>query len=62
METENAIPQTAQLCRNPDGYGTYHPRCQHIIERPRGETEPRRCLAAAQRGTLFCTVHSEGEF
>lgn len=46
------------LCRRPDGRGAFSPRCQHIIERPRDQDEPRQCRRAASRGINRCEAHS----
>jgi hypothetical protein len=45
------------LCRKPDDAGTFNPRCEHIIRRPRDSDQPRQCLRAAKRGTAFCDAH-----
>jgi hypothetical protein len=50
-------PATTALCRKPDDKGIFNPQCAHIIEAPRGATEPRQCRRAAREGTRFCDAH-----
>ena len=51
--------EASLLCRKPDDNGVFNLRCEHIIPKPKGETEPRQCRRAARRGTRFCDVHSK---
>lgn len=51
--------ETSDLCRKPDFYGVFHPRCRHIIEKPRGEDAPRQCRRAAGKNERFCDAHRE---
>lgn len=49
--------QMTLLCPKPDNRGRFNPRCEHVIEQPRGEKTPRQCRAAATARSRFCVVH-----
>jgi hypothetical protein len=51
--------QMTILCPKPDNSGCFNPRCEQVIEKPRGEETRRQCRAAALRGTRFCCVHQK---
>lgn len=53
--------QMTALCRKPDDTGAFNPRCQHVLEKPRGEETPRQCRAAAMKGTSLCGVHTRAK-
>lgn len=46
-----------KMTKKPDDLGVFHPRCQHIIQKPRGEDGPVQCRRAAHRGERFCDYH-----
>jgi hypothetical protein len=50
--------ERSRLCRKPDDRGKVNLRCAHLIQKPRGESEPRQCRAAAMRGETLCGVHA----
>jgi hypothetical protein len=46
-----------RLCRKPDDRGRFNPCCQHIIQSPKAEKEPRQCRRAATNRSPFCGSH-----